>query len=110
MFGGVCFASHNTEGGGDFTQAGENFFRVGGAEFIGVVRAGGDNPAGQAAGLRSLHIEGRVADQERGGRLGVEQLERVVSELRLGLEPGRVGRADDGIQVRREMKMIADGA
>lgn len=56
------------QGGAESKEVREDGFGAGGAELFGVVRAGGDAPAGEAAVVRGFHVEGGIADEE--GRFG----------------------------------------
>src|SRR5476651_1828155 len=96
--------------GRDFVEVGINRVCGGGAELLGGVRAGRDAPAGQGGLVRGLHVVGRVADEERVVGLRAEQREDVARERGGGLEPRGVGRADDGVEQRREGEVFADEA
>ena len=51
-------------------EVGEDPIGLGVVELFGVVRAGGDAPAGKATVVRGFDIEGGIADEQGGGGSG----------------------------------------
>lgn len=89
-------------------EIGKHGFRLRGAKLRGVVGAGRDAPAGEAAVVCGLHIEGRVADEERRFGAGAELREGVRGEFRLRLQPRRVPCAKHAAQKGRDAEVRAD--
>ncbi len=73
------------------------------------MRAGGDGPAGGELALSGGgNVEGRVADEQRGRRFGIQSCEHVCGELGLRFDPGCVGCTEDTSEVRREPEVLAE--
>lgn len=93
---------------GEGDEVGENLLGAGGMELIGGVRAGGDAPDGEAGVLSGLDVPRRVADEEGARGWGAELVERMARELDLRFEPWGVGCAENAVEQRREIQMVAD--
>lgn len=72
------------------------------------MRSGGHAPAREAAGVRRLHVEWRIADEHRRLAPGAQLLQDVRRKFRLRLQPGGVAGAEDPAQERTCAEVFAD--
>ena len=91
-------------------EIGVDMLRAGGLEFLRGVRARCDQKTGKPALVRGLGVEGRVADEAGGRRVGAERGEHMGREPGVGLQPRSVLRAENAAEQRRDAEVIAHQA